>query len=201
MRYFADNLGMYSYYGPSTTAGTFGIALLSKYPIVQAATFYLYSTGEQTACIQAVIAANGAFYNVFVTHLGNGGPMVQLIDVLNSGGWRLERDPDGGLQLRAVDAAVHAGVAHAGRRVAGALARRPPAYGPGRGGAHRPDLCLAQRGGARGGIRAGPGIGPPVLVRGDTVRGTDCRFEIVDCRSSADLSAKVRRSGPECPQK
>ncbi len=83
VRYFADNLGMYSYYGPSTTAGTFGIALLSKYPIVQAATFYLYSTGEQTACIQAVIAANGAFYNVFVTHLGNGGPMVQLIDVLN----------------------------------------------------------------------------------------------------------------------
>jgi endonuclease/exonuclease/phosphatase family metal-dependent hydrolase len=83
VRYFADHLGMYSYYGPTTTAGTFGIALLSKYPILKAATFYLYSAREQTACIQAIIEANGVSYNVFVTHLGNGGPMVQLVDVLN----------------------------------------------------------------------------------------------------------------------
>ena len=83
VRYFASNLGMYSYYGPTTTAGTFGIALLSRYPIERAWTFYMYSTGEQTACIEAVITANGKTYNVFVTHLGNGGPMIQLIDVLN----------------------------------------------------------------------------------------------------------------------
>jgi endonuclease/exonuclease/phosphatase family metal-dependent hydrolase len=83
VRYFADHLGMYSYYGPPTTAGTFGIALLSKYPIQRARTFYMVSTGEQTACIQAVITANGKTYNVFVTHLGNGGPILQLIDVLH----------------------------------------------------------------------------------------------------------------------
>ncbi len=83
VRYFADSLGMYSYYGPPTTVGTFGVALLSKYLIQGARTFYLYSTGEQTACIEAVIVANGKTYNVFVTHLGNGGPMVQLVDVLN----------------------------------------------------------------------------------------------------------------------
>jgi endonuclease/exonuclease/phosphatase family metal-dependent hydrolase len=82
VRYFADHLGMYSYYGPSTTVGTFGIALLSKYPIQNPRTFYMYSTGEQTAAIQAQIQFGGTNYNVFVTHLGNDGPMIQLQNLL-----------------------------------------------------------------------------------------------------------------------
>jgi endonuclease/exonuclease/phosphatase family metal-dependent hydrolase len=82
VRYFAANLNMYSYYGPSTTTGTFGIALLSKYPIEDARTFFMQSIGEQTAAIQAKITANGRTYRVFVTHLGNGGPMIQLQNVL-----------------------------------------------------------------------------------------------------------------------
>ncbi len=82
VRYFANHLRMYSYYGPPTTVGTFGIALLSKYPIENPHTFYMYSAAEQTACIEAQITANGKTYNVFVTHLGNGGPMVQLDAVL-----------------------------------------------------------------------------------------------------------------------
>lgn len=73
VRYFADNLGYYSYYGPKTVAGTFGIALLSRYPIENPRTVYLYSEGEQTA---ALIAQIGSF-NVVVTHLGNDGPIVQ----------------------------------------------------------------------------------------------------------------------------
>lgn len=83
VRYFADHLGMYSYYGPTTTAGTFGIALLSKFPIQNPRTFFMYSTGEQTAAIHAEITAEGKTYQVFVTHLGNGGPLVQLQDVLS----------------------------------------------------------------------------------------------------------------------
>jgi endonuclease/exonuclease/phosphatase family metal-dependent hydrolase len=77
VRYFADELDLYSYYGPKVTAGTFGIALLSKVPIENPRTFYLYSTGEQTAGIIAQIAAGGRVFNVFVTHLGNGGPIEQ----------------------------------------------------------------------------------------------------------------------------
>jgi len=75
--YFADNLDMYCYYGPKTVPGTFGIALLSKYPIENARTYYLYSEGEQVAAIQAHIRVGGKVYNIFVTHLGNGGPIVQ----------------------------------------------------------------------------------------------------------------------------
>jgi endonuclease/exonuclease/phosphatase family metal-dependent hydrolase len=82
VRYIADRLEMYSYYGPTTTTGTFGIALLSKYPIQDASTFFMYSEGEQTATIQARITVNGRVYNVFVTHLGNKGPIVQLEDML-----------------------------------------------------------------------------------------------------------------------
>lgn len=77
VRYFADQLDMHSYYGPNTVAGTFGIALLSRYPIENPRTFYMYSTGEQTAAIWAQITVGDNRYDVFVTHLGNGGPIVQ----------------------------------------------------------------------------------------------------------------------------
>ncbi len=82
VRYFADNLDMYSYYGPTTVTGTFGVALLSKYPIQSAATFFMYSQGEQTAAIYARIMVKNRMYQVFVTHLGNDGPMIQLQNVL-----------------------------------------------------------------------------------------------------------------------
>ena len=84
VRYFADHLGMYSYYGPQTVLGTFGIALLSRYPIENPRTFYMVSEGEQTATIVAEITANGKTYHVMVTHLGNGGPLPQLEDILST---------------------------------------------------------------------------------------------------------------------
>jgi endonuclease/exonuclease/phosphatase family metal-dependent hydrolase len=82
VRYFADRLDLYSYYGPKTVPGTFGIALLSKVPIENPRTFYMYSVGEQTATIEAQITVGGKTFNVFVTHLGNGGPIVQQEAIL-----------------------------------------------------------------------------------------------------------------------
>ena len=35
VRAFADRLGYYSYYGPKTVAGTYGTAILSKYPLAE----------------------------------------------------------------------------------------------------------------------------------------------------------------------
>jgi endonuclease/exonuclease/phosphatase family metal-dependent hydrolase len=86
VRYFADGLGMYSYFGPSTVTGTFGIALLSRYPIEEARTFYMYSEGEQTAAIEARITVDGKPYRVVVTHLGNSGPIVQQEALLEAVG-------------------------------------------------------------------------------------------------------------------
>ena len=82
VRFFAEALGMYSYYGPRSVTGTFGIALLSRYPIRNPQTFFMYSLGEQTAAILAEIEVNGATYHVLVTHLGNGGPVIQQEQVL-----------------------------------------------------------------------------------------------------------------------
>jgi endonuclease/exonuclease/phosphatase family metal-dependent hydrolase len=84
VRYFADHLGMYSYYGPKTVLGTFGTALLSRYPIENPRTHYMYSEDEQTATIVAEITAGGKMYRVMVTHLGNGGPLPQLEDILST---------------------------------------------------------------------------------------------------------------------
>ena len=82
VRYFAERLNMYTYFGPKTVTGTFGDALLSKYPIENPRTFYMYSEGEQTATIEAQITVEGETFNVYVTHLGNGGPLVQQQQVL-----------------------------------------------------------------------------------------------------------------------
>jgi endonuclease/exonuclease/phosphatase family metal-dependent hydrolase len=82
VRYFADRLDMYSYYGPKTVAGTFGVALLSRYPIQSPRTFYMFSQGEQTAAIHAQVVAGSKTFNIFVTHLGNGGPIVQQEAIL-----------------------------------------------------------------------------------------------------------------------
>ncbi|MFX0173773.1 MAG: endonuclease/exonuclease/phosphatase family protein, partial [Candidatus Hodarchaeota archaeon] len=83
VRYFANKLRMYSYYGPKTVTGTFGIALLSKYPIKNPRIFFMYSKGEQTATIEAQIQVETSIYNVYVTHLGNDGPLVQQEAIVN----------------------------------------------------------------------------------------------------------------------
>ncbi len=72
VRYLADKLNMYSYFGPKTLSGTFGIALLSKYPIIEAKTYYMPSTREQTCIIEAKIKIQNRVYNVYVTHFGEG---------------------------------------------------------------------------------------------------------------------------------
>ncbi len=82
VRWLARELSMYSYYGPGPEAGTFGIALLSKFPIEHPRSFFMYSTGEQTAGIAAQVYKGGTIYNVIVTHLGNDGPPIQQQAVL-----------------------------------------------------------------------------------------------------------------------
>jgi len=71
IRYINERMKLYSYFGPKTTTGTFGIALLSRFPIKNARTFYMESKGEQTATIEAQITIGGTNYNIYVTHLGN----------------------------------------------------------------------------------------------------------------------------------
>ncbi len=82
VRTISQGLGMNTYFGPRTVTGTFGIALLSLYPIENPRTFYMYSVGEQTASIEATITVNSKQYHILVTHLGNDGPIIQQENVL-----------------------------------------------------------------------------------------------------------------------
>ena len=84
VRYFADQLGAHSFYGPKVGAGTFGLALLSHYPIENPRVVYFYSAGEQTAAIIATITAGDKRFQVIVTHLGNDGPIVQQQNLLQA---------------------------------------------------------------------------------------------------------------------
>ena len=82
VRTLAEGLDMHTYYGPKTVSGTFGIALLSRYPLENPQTFYMFSVGEQTAAISADVVVGGTRFHVLVTHLGNGGPIIQQQQVL-----------------------------------------------------------------------------------------------------------------------
>jgi len=71
VRYFAEKLNMYSYFGPKGVTGTTGVALLSKYPIQSVKTLYHYSSdsgGKQTATIEAEILIGSRTFTIYITH-------------------------------------------------------------------------------------------------------------------------------------
>ncbi len=71
VRYLANKLNLYSYFGPKGVTGTTGVALLSKYPIENARTIYHYSEDvdrKQTATIEAEITIGSHTFTVYVTH-------------------------------------------------------------------------------------------------------------------------------------
>jgi len=71
VRYFANKLNLYSYFGPKGVTGTTGVALLSKYPIENPRTIYHYSEDidrKQTATIEAEITVGSTTFTVYVTH-------------------------------------------------------------------------------------------------------------------------------------
>lgn len=83
VRYFAQELNMFMYYGPSPVNGTFGIALLSKWPLINPYTLYLHSKGEQSAAIGARVKVGSSDFNILVTHLGRKGETGQQKAILN----------------------------------------------------------------------------------------------------------------------
>ncbi|MHA1720119.1 MAG: endonuclease/exonuclease/phosphatase family protein, partial [Promethearchaeota archaeon] len=71
VRYFADKLNMYSYFGPKGVTGTTGVSLLSKYPIQSVKTLYHYnedSDRKQTATIEAEIVIGSRTFTIYITH-------------------------------------------------------------------------------------------------------------------------------------
>jgi endonuclease/exonuclease/phosphatase family metal-dependent hydrolase len=68
VRYYAESLGYYSYFGPTTVAGTFGTAILSKFPLVNTRTAFSYSDSDEIGTAEAEIEVGGLRFNIYDVH-------------------------------------------------------------------------------------------------------------------------------------
>ena len=68
VRYFADQLGYYSYFGPTTVTGTYGTAILSKYPLENTRTVYSYSDTDEIGTTEVEIEVAGKRFRIYDVH-------------------------------------------------------------------------------------------------------------------------------------
>ena len=68
VRCFADKLGYYSYYGPTPGTGTFGTAILSKFPLLNTRTVFIYSDKDETGVAEAEVEVAGLRFTIYNVH-------------------------------------------------------------------------------------------------------------------------------------
>ena len=68
VRYFAGKLGYHSYYGPTTTTGTYGTAILSKYPLLNPQTIFSYSDQDEVGTAAVEIKVAGKTFTIYNVH-------------------------------------------------------------------------------------------------------------------------------------
>jgi endonuclease/exonuclease/phosphatase family metal-dependent hydrolase len=68
VRYFAGKLGYYSYYGPTTVTGTFGTAILSKYPLRDTRSVFTFSNTDEIGTAEAMIEVGGRLFSIHNVH-------------------------------------------------------------------------------------------------------------------------------------
>jgi endonuclease/exonuclease/phosphatase family metal-dependent hydrolase len=68
VRYYASKLGYYSYYGPSTVTGTFGTAILSKFPVQNTRTVFSFSDVDEIGTAAAQINVDGVLFTIYCVH-------------------------------------------------------------------------------------------------------------------------------------
>ncbi|MCG8308481.1 MAG: endonuclease/exonuclease/phosphatase family protein [Cytophagales bacterium] len=68
VRYFSEKLGYYSYYGPKTVTGTYGTAILSKFPLENCRTVFTYSSKDEIGTAIAEIAIRDLKIQIINSH-------------------------------------------------------------------------------------------------------------------------------------
>lgn len=68
VRYYAGKLGYTSYYGPRTVTGTFGTALLSRYPLENPHTVFTFSDQDEIGTTIAEIQAGDRRFTLYNVH-------------------------------------------------------------------------------------------------------------------------------------
>jgi endonuclease/exonuclease/phosphatase family metal-dependent hydrolase len=74
VRYFTDHLGYYSYYGPKPESGTYGTAILSKFPLENTRTAFMYSDKDETGVAEAEVNVAGLTFTIYDVHPDSSDP-------------------------------------------------------------------------------------------------------------------------------
>jgi endonuclease/exonuclease/phosphatase family metal-dependent hydrolase len=84
VRYLATTLGYEEAYGPPTREQTYGVAILSRFPILSWRYLLLPSLDDQRVLVEARLDVRGTVLTVFAVHLGltQEERMLQIVDVL-----------------------------------------------------------------------------------------------------------------------
>ncbi len=77
VRFYADNLGYYSYFGPTPVNGTYGTSILSKYPLENVRTAYIYSDKDENGIAEAEVTIEGRTFTIYNVH-PDGSPTVDM---------------------------------------------------------------------------------------------------------------------------
>ncbi len=68
IRYYANKLGYHAYFGPKTVTGTYGTAILSKYPLENPRSVFSYSDQDEIGTAEAEITVGGIEFTIFNVH-------------------------------------------------------------------------------------------------------------------------------------
>ncbi len=68
VRYYANKLGYHSYYGPNTVTGTYGTAILSRYPLEDPRSVFTYSDQDEIGTAEAEIKVGNQEITIYNVH-------------------------------------------------------------------------------------------------------------------------------------
>ena len=68
IRYYANKLGYHAYYGPKTVSGTYGTAILSKYPLENPRSVFTFSDQDEIGTAEAEISVGDRKITIFNVH-------------------------------------------------------------------------------------------------------------------------------------
>jgi endonuclease/exonuclease/phosphatase family metal-dependent hydrolase len=68
VRYYASKLGYYTYYGPTTISGTYGTAILSKFPLLNPRSVFSYSNQDEIGTAEVEIELDGRRFTIYDVH-------------------------------------------------------------------------------------------------------------------------------------
>ncbi len=68
IRYYANKLGYYAYYGPKTVTGTYGTAILSKYPLENPRSVFTFSDQDEIGTAEAEVNVEGRQITIYNVH-------------------------------------------------------------------------------------------------------------------------------------